>query len=171
MTGEAFFDVAKNKEKPFMVASKNVYVEALGTSFKIRSYDFEPGIKIMLVEGKVKVEDKANQLNTAVLLPGEQMNIYAATGKMLKQEFDLTNELNWKENKLIFKDASLEQIASQLEYWYGLKVNLNILSHQKVRFNGEFLNKDIDKVLSAITYVNKLNYSINNKEIYISSLK
>ena len=112
LTGEAFFDVAKNKEKPF---------------------------------------------------------INAVSANIVKSRFNISAENNWKEDKLIFRDASLPEIAQQLEYWYGLKVNLEIANAKKVRFNGEFFNTDINKVLAAITYVNKLTYSLNNKEITIIS--
>ena len=90
---------------------------------------------------------------------------------MNKEKFDLGREMDWKVDKLVFKDASLSQIAAQLEYWYGLKVNLAITAPRKISFNGEFINKDLDKVLTAITYVNKLNYSLDNKQITISSMK
>jgi len=142
----------------------------LGTSFKVSSYDFNPAMRVSLVEGKVKVESKANDTHNAeVLLPGEEVNIHSLAEKMIKEKFDISRELNWKEDKLIFKDASLQEIAAQLEYWYGLKVNFKISAPRKIRFNGEFINKDIDKVLAAITYVNKLNYSLDNKQITISS--
>ncbi len=170
LTGEAFFDVAKNKEKPFIVSSKNISVKALGTSFKVRSYDFDTAMRVALLEGKVDVKSFANDHHfSQLLLPGEEAGINAVSANIVKSRFNISAENNWKEDKLIFRDASLPEIAQQLEYWYGLKVNLEIANAKKVRFNGEFFNTDINKVLAAITYVNKLTYSLNNKEITIIS--
>lgn len=172
LTGEAFFDVAKNKNKPFIVSSKNIAVEALGTSFKVRSYDFDPAMRVALVEGKVRIENTTkDKRSTETLLPGEQVRIHSPSGKMNKEKFDIGREMDWKENKLVFKDASLSQIAAQLEYWYGLKVNLAISAPRKISFNGEFINGDLDRVLTAITYVNKLNYTVEHKQITITSVK
>lgn len=170
LKGEAFFDVAKNKDKPFIVSSKNVAIQAVGTSFKVRSYDFDTAMRVALVEGKVKVESKTDDAsNSEVLLPGEELKIQFSAESMTKENFDISREINWKDDKLIFRDASLQQIAEQLEYWYGLKVNLHISASRKIRFNGEFINKDIHKVLATITYVTKLSYSLNNEEITITS--
>ena len=170
LTGEAFFDVAKNKEKPFIVSSKNISVKALGTSFKVRYYDFDTAMRVALLEGKVDVKSYVNNNHyTQLLLPGEEVSINAVSANMFKSRFDIALERDWKEDRLIFRDASLTEIAQQLEYWYGLKVNLVTTNTKKIRFNGEFFNKDIEKVLDAITYVNKLSYSLNNKEITIIS--
>lgn len=173
LSGEAFFEVAKNKSDPFEVSCGKVSVRALGTSFKVRSYSFDSSMRVALVEGSVKVDSRnTSQKSSQILLPGEEvnLNVNAASAELVKKKFDIDREWGWKEDRLIFKDASLQQIAAELEYWYGIKVNLKIRAPRHIHFNGEFVNKDIDKVLSAITFVNKLSYTLDNKEITITSL-
>lgn len=171
LKGEALFDVAHNKQKPFIVAAGNLKVQALGTSFKVRQYDFDKQLKVSLLEGKVRVSQqlKDESKMEVILHPGEAVYLNTDSPELRKQSFDLNAETNWKEGKLIFKDASVAQIATQLEYWYGVKIVPPSNIKKSVRFNGEFINKKPEEVLAAIAYVTHLKYEVKNNTIMLTN--
>lgn len=114
ITGEAYLEVAKDKTKPFIVdIDGKSSVEVLGTSFNISSYPEEP-IKTTLVEGSIKMNNK-------MLQPGEQA-IVSESKLEINREVDISQVLAWKNGYFSFQDASLQQIAGQLERWYDIEV-------------------------------------------------
>jgi transmembrane sensor len=121
LQGEAFFEVAENKEKPFRVTVLNeqfkpVMVEVLGTQFNVNSYGDESFIKTTLVEGSVKVirDEKA-----IVLQPGEQAQI---NQDLKVVNADIRKEIGWKDGLFVFKDATIQTIGAQVARWYDLDI-------------------------------------------------
>lgn len=169
LEGEALFEVAPNKKKPFLVRAEQTTVAALGTVFKVRAYAFEPGLQALLLEGKIKLSSAANPAAASFLLPGMQYSAERKTGTVSLLNFDQEQEAAWRKGRLIFRNASLEQIRETLQYWYGMEVILKKNSHKPVRFNGEFDNKELKEVMTAIAYVNNLSYTINENQLTIIS--
>lgn len=115
ITGEAYFEVAKDAERPFEVQAGNMKVEVLGTHFNINAYAGEPAIKTTLLEGAVRVRE-------AVLKPGEQA-ILAATGKFqVEDDVEIDEVMAWKNGFFQFNDADMPTVMRQLENWYDVTV-------------------------------------------------
>ncbi len=119
--GEVYFEVMKNKEKPFIIdVDRRSSVEVLGTSFNINSYADETTIKTTLIEGKlrVKIGEKGSLLNS-----GQQAEI-AQNGNSVKiiEDVDIDQALAWKNGIFNLQDVDLREFARQLERWYDIKV-------------------------------------------------
>lgn len=118
LTGEAYFEVAKNTTKPFRVKTSRQEVEVLGTHFNINAYTDETTINTTLLEGKVKVTDAGEK--SVVIIPGQQ----ARLGKQLTVTDDIdTDEIvAWKEGLFSFKGADIQTIMRQVARWYDVEV-------------------------------------------------
>jgi ferric-dicitrate binding protein FerR (iron transport regulator) len=122
VTGEAYFEVAKNAVMPFRVNVDNrAEVEVLGTHFNINAYHDEAAINTTLMEGKVKVS--ANHLPGAVLQPGQQASLAAAGALQVLNEVDTAQIIAWKEGWFQFHMATLPDVMRQLSRWYDVEVS------------------------------------------------
>lgn len=126
LDGQAFFDVAKNREKPFIVHTEDMSVEALGTAFELFSYNMENKMEAILLNGKIKVsvENKeTNQMKEYFVSPDEKILVDRQTGKISKQIVDADKYTAWRKQKMLsFENEKLSMIIPRLEQWYGRKV-------------------------------------------------
>lgn len=120
LTGEAYFEVAKNKEMPFKVKSSGQTVEVLGTHFNINSYSNEVSIKTTLLEGSVKIAAAGTY---TLLKPGQQSSFNASAYKPVKvsDNVDLAEVMAWKNGKFLFAGADIQTVMRQLERWYDVE--------------------------------------------------
>jgi transmembrane sensor len=136
VTGEVYFEVAKDASKPFRVAVNGVAeIEVLGTHFNINAYDNEAAIKTTLLEGAVKVSAALrsagpdNQSLSVVLKPGQQAQLAQAEGASLSRQqikvvddVDVSGVVAWKDGLFNFEDMPLSEVMKQLERWYDIDV-------------------------------------------------
>lgn len=119
ITGEAYFEVARDVKKPFIVSTHDgTEVEVLGTQFNINSYDNEESINTTLLEGSVRVTNKHRKI---VLTPGQQAQSSNA-GLTLKKNVNVAQVMAWKNGQFDFNNASLREVMRQLERWYNIEV-------------------------------------------------
>lgn len=147
LTGEAYFEVVKNKQQPFYVNAKGIEVEVLGTHFNVNAYADEPFIKTTLVEGSVKVSRKDNSV---LVSPGEQaMAANSETGiKVLK--VDVQQVLAWQQGFFEFTNISLPEIMRQISRWYNIDIKLEDGKYNE-RFGGRISkNLNLEKVLELL---------------------
>ncbi len=148
VTGEVYFDVAKNKQKPFIVdVDGKAGIEVLGTSFNINSYKDEEDIKTTLLEGSVKVSNSNKQ---AILKPGEQASIGNTAGIIVKSDADLTQILAWKNGIFDFTGADLKAVMRQLERWYDIKVHYKGSVSNEVFKGKMYRNVNLSDVLETL---------------------
>jgi ferric-dicitrate binding protein FerR (iron transport regulator) len=148
VTGEAYFEVAHDKTKPFIVDIPSTTgepggssIEVLGTQFNINAYDNEQSIKTTLLEGSVKIVKRqtANgKENPVILKPGQQAVLHDAQ-LTIHDHADIDKALAWKNGFFNFEDASLQEVMRQLERWYNIEVvyEKNI---PDIRFGGKMSN-------------------------------
>lgn len=157
LTGEAYFEVAKEKSHPFRVISKNQTVEVLGTHFNINAYADDKAIKTTLLEGSVKVN---NQAFTKTLKPNEQAftNNYGL-GTIAILQVDTDDETAWKNGEFRFNNAGLKDILHQLDRWYDLKIDYNNIPAK--RFNGMVPRKaKLSEVLNMLELTGNISFEI-----------
>ncbi|MGE7776269.1 FecR family protein [Chitinophaga sp. NPDC101104] len=119
MTGEAYFEVAKDAKHPFFVSiGDGTDVQALGTAFNIHAYEDEPHIQATLLEGSVRVR---NATGSRVLVPGQQARIVQG-GAMTVLQPDLEQVTAWKSGVFLFQGAPLRDVMRQLARWYDIDV-------------------------------------------------
>ncbi len=170
LVGEAFFEVAENKDKPFIVSSAGVDTQALGTSFNVKAYEEDEHVQVVLASGKVKVKQSQEKSSEEVFLsPGEELRVEKQTYIMSRQPADLYQTLAWKDNILVFNQAPAEQVFATLERWYGV----TIVFPEKMRddswwFTGEYKNENLENVLLSMSYIKDFNYQINQESVLIT---
>lgn len=124
LTGEAFFEVAKDSNRPFKVITENSITTALGTSFNVKSQKLDNSIAVSLLSGKVSVENLIDSnIEKVIIEPGQQAIINGRQPILIKP-FDL-DVLSWKEGVLVFKKDSHLEVFEKLESWYGVKFQIN----------------------------------------------
>ncbi|MEL1239523.1 FecR family protein [Flavobacterium flavipallidum] len=163
LEGEAYFEVSKNKSKPFIVKCGNQMVEVLGTHFNIHNYNDEKFVKTTLLEGSVAVSHGNERV---VLKPGQQSNVSGTLGKIQVKEVDTDLAVAWKNGRFKFDNADLKTVMKQLERWYGIKVEYrgNV---SDVRFNGgTFMNKNLSEVLKVLELSN-IKFKVEGKTIIV----
>lgn len=163
LDGEAYFEVAKNKNKPFIVKSGDQDIEVLGTHFNLHAYDNESVVKTTLLEGSVAVNYKNQK---AILKPGQQSNVSDKFNKITIKQVDTEAAIAWKNGRFKFDNADLKTIMRQLERWYGIKVEYRG-DVSDVRFNGgTFMNKNLSEVLKVLELSN-IKFKVEGKTIIL----
>lgn len=117
LSGEAYFDVAPDKNRPFRVESRDQEVEVLGTEFNVSAYPDEAYTKTTLVEGVVQLGSPGTKLT---LRPGEQGTV--ATGEIRVEAIDVAAFVGWRSGEFIFDGIALQDAMKQLARWYDLEV-------------------------------------------------
>ncbi|GJM27437.1 MAG: anti-sigma factor [Cyclobacteriaceae bacterium] len=167
LRGEAFFDVVEDKSRPFIVKTRDIYAQVLGTSFNIRSYQDEENSEVALISGRVKVNDFLG--NEILLEPSEKVVFSYKNEELYKSKFNVHMVTGWLENILIFEKSSIEQIAVKLERWYGVKIDFDLSSPIKGSYSGEFKDEPLNVVLDGIGYASEFEYLINGNHVTIKN--
>lgn len=166
LTGEAFFEVAKDSSRPFQVKSEFLLTTALGTSFNIKAYPNQP-IAISLISGRVQVEDKANSENLVLLNPGEDIQADSSTKNWQKGSFNPDEILAWMNKVLIFKNTPFPDAVRQLENWFGVQVTLAGKIPNELKVSGKFEDETLQNILEGLSYGTEFTYKIEGKKVNI----
>lgn len=165
MSGEVYFEVAKNAKMPFKVISQGQEVEVLGTHFNVMAYQNEKAIKTTLLEGSVKV---SRNERSAILQPGQQAKVGINNNVFRTlSDVNLEEELAWKNGFFQFNDASLEQVMRQIERWYDVEVEY-IGKIPDEHFTGKLQrNTNLSNVLKILS-MSEVEFKIEGKRIIIT---
>ncbi|WP_293954398.1 MULTISPECIES: FecR domain-containing protein [unclassified Sphingobacterium] len=147
LQGEAFFEVAKRKDQPFIVHTKNQQVQVLGTQFNINAYPTSTQIKTTLLEGSVQVKEliKGQKVN---LLPGNQ-SVNTGT-QLIKQSVNVQQEIAWVYGKFNFDGKSLRQVMDELSQWYAVDVVYKGDVPDVSFFGGTFRTSKLSTILKLL---------------------
>ena len=191
LEGEAFFDVVKDKTRPFIIHTKTIDIRVLGTAFNVRAYESEKNTETALFRGTVEVTLHNNPDKKIVLKPNEKLmvnnnNLFttsSASGtetrkaaelriKVGKVHFEAKDSTAWEtlwiKNKLVFDEESLEEVAQKIERWYDVKVVINANDDVKqTSFSAIFDNENLQQVMEALSISGNLTYAINKNIVTI----
>ncbi|WP_420400797.1 FecR family protein [Flagellimonas sp.] len=168
LNGEAYFDVAKDKERPFIVNAENLDIEVLGTQFNVSAYKSDGEIATTLVEGSVSVYENSNPDTKVLLSPSYQASFVKENGSITKNKVDTRIYTGWMENLLIIDNLSFAQILDKLERSHNVSIINNATHLEGEIFNGEFENESINSILGTIASSTPFTYTIENNVITIS---
>lgn len=165
LKGEAFFDVAKDSEHPFIVKVGPMHVKVLGTRFNINAYRTDGIYETTLTEGKVEV---SNQMTTkrVVLSPNQQAQL--KDGQLSVREVDASLYTSWINGKFYFEKEFLSEITAQLERWYDIHFFFTREALKQEKFTGVIL-KDytIEQILTIIEKTTNVKFSVNGKTVVV----
>lgn len=172
LSGEAFFDVHKNPEVPFVVKSGNVAVSVLGTRFNFKAFDQENKVEVVLEEGKIN-------LKTSNDLPGQEVMMNPGERAVYDKTENLTHITNgkidkyiaWHSGRLVFDDTPLPEVAAQLDRWYGIEVVLEGPQIENYKITTTFENESLNQVLDLLELSSPIEVKYENAKIDKVSMK
>jgi ferric-dicitrate binding protein FerR (iron transport regulator) len=195
LIGEAFFDVTKNAEKPFVIHTQRMDIKVLGTAFNVRCYPNDKKTETSLIRGKIEVTLKDRPKEKIYLSPNEKLTLLNGnivtpelpSSKRAKHSVELIEplvtighitrkltdsatiiETSWIENKLEFRGETFEEVASKMERWYGVKINIEDYRLKQEHLTGSFETETVEQALAALQYTTKFNFSTNKNTITIT---
>ncbi len=163
LTGEAYFEVSKNKVQAFVVSSKNQDVTVLGTHFNVNTYEDEANTKTTLLEGSVKVSSSQGE---ALLKPNEQ-SILTAKGRIEVQDVDPADAVAWKNGEFMFSSEDIPTIMRKIARWYNVEVEYKG-DVTKKRFTGTVSRyANVSEVLQTLELTKGIKFKIEERKIIV----
>lgn len=188
LTGEGYFDVVKNPDKPFIIHAGKVDIKVLGTLFNVKSYPGEKSTEASLIHGSIEVMIKDRPQEKIILKPNEKIIVSNEPGQettgalkpaagnepivaishLSYEPNDSTIiETSWVENRLIFQNEPFKDLAVKLERWFGVSVQFENEQVQQLRFRGSFTHETIHQALAALKITGGFNYKIDDNKVII----
>jgi ferric-dicitrate binding protein FerR (iron transport regulator) len=192
LTGEAFFDVAKDPKRPFVIHANSIDIKVLGTVFNLRSYAGESTTETALLHGKIEVTLHNQPDNKIILKPNEKLivsnaitndnskNAEAAKEDELIETPMLTlskiryaskdslpTEAFWVQNKLAFDNETFEKVASKIERWYNVEIVIRNEQVKERHYTGYFEGNTLEDVMEALHISGGINYKIRPGKVIV----
>lgn len=186
LEGEAYFDVVKDKTRPFIVHTKTADIKVLGTAFNVKAYADDSNLETTLLRGAVEINIKGDSEQKIRLKPNEKIIIkspgQAQTTKLTDlaepkillinikrsvQDSSMVKETQWVANRLVFEQEKLADIVSVLERWYNVKIDNQVPASLDIKISGTFEHKSIAEIMDSIHAVTGLNYKMQNNTLTI----
>ena len=178
LSGEAFFEVKRDPDKPFVVISDDVNTEVLGTSFNVRAFPDE-NIVVTVSSGKVNVftgkrdfsvqkTADSQRVTNVVLTAGQQATYHISRQYLSHGVVSLGRHIGWKDGILRFDETPLGEVAEILQRWYDVEIGFESDHLSSCKVTSTFRSETIEDVLEELKFIFKLNYTIDNQKIAIS---
>lgn len=189
LIGEAYFDVARNEGKPFIIHTRQMDIKVLGTVFNVKAYPEDDNSETSLIHGTVEVIMRHSSGERIILKPNDKLTINHSLNKSDKGEkatdvnmVSVTKigsisylpsdstiiETSWVDNRLIFRDKSFAELSVAMERKYGVTFLFEHESIKQQMFNGNLKNESIEQALKALQLANKFSYQLMKDTIIIS---
>jgi ferric-dicitrate binding protein FerR (iron transport regulator) len=173
LDGEAYFEVAKDDDKPFIVRLKQQNITVRGTGFNVEAYHDELYNIVTLLEGSVSLESLDNnglKINNITLEPNQKSYFDHTTGKVSVIQVDASLSNTWMQGEYRFKDEPLMLIVKRLENYYDVNIHLDDERLKNIRYTGTFsLKQNIHEVLRVINHEKQFRFRQTGNEIHISN--
>ncbi|WP_164108713.1 MULTISPECIES: FecR domain-containing protein [Sphingobacterium] len=170
ITGEAYFEVAKREEQPFIVQTRKQTIKVLGTHFNVNAYPERGGVQTSLLEGRVAVTAGGRQI---FLRPGE-MSVWDENkgGLNVEKIVGMENLLAWKEGMFSFDNNTITEIMQTLSRWYDIDIAFEKADYSDCVFDGMVPKKEnIEQVLKILSVSQQLHFDIKGRKVIVSRLK
>ncbi len=167
LVGEAYFEVAKDSNRPFKVRTGSITTKALGTSFNIRAYENED-MAISLLTGLVSVDLNMDQPEKVNLFPGEALNISLDRQQFHKQGFKEEKLMAWTKKTILFDHAPIAEITRVLENWYGVRIEFTNRPNKDLEVSGLFRDQTLENVLEGLSYSARFEFDIKQDQVTIT---
>ncbi len=164
LSGEAYFEVAKDKSRPFVVQTEKGFVKVLGTHFDLNAYSDDLVTSVTLIEGLVDMGKSG--YDSILVHPGEFASINEK-GNLLHGRANIDQVMSWRNNAFWFRNATYEEIMKQLERWYDIKISFK--NHSGQRFSG-ILPRDrpLGELLTIMEKEGHVHFELDGRHLLIS---
>ncbi len=169
LDGEAYFDVQKNKDLPFIVSTNTMSIEVLGTRFNVSSYSNDKESFVALEEGSVSIKpsfETDTRLKSALLKPGEKAFVRNHTFEI--QKTNIKKDVAWNQGTLLFENDRFENIIKKLERHYNMTIENQSDVLNNIRYTGTFTSESLTEVLQTFKELSDFDYEVLNEKIIIS---
>jgi transmembrane sensor len=188
LSGEAFFDVAKNERVPFIIHTGNITITVMGTAFNVRAYPREKTVETALIRGLVEITTAKDPDRKIILKPNEKIIVPADNSpeednrqtvaanspsslysivKLRKDSTQAIPETVWMESKLEFDNEPFEELAPKLENWFNIKIHFRNEGIKKRRFSAIIEKETLTETLDAMRISGHFSYQIKDNELWI----
>jgi transmembrane sensor len=198
LEGEAYFDVAKNTQLPFVVHASSIDIKVLGTSFAVKSYPQDKTIEATLLQGMIEVSRKDNPNTPRIILkpndklvfskffathnrianspsgPGAHISVSPDIAiNSIRQGIPDSNKVEtaWLYNRLVFEGDSFRELADKMERWYNVKIDFRDTLLNSYHFGGIFEKETVEEAFRELQLTRDFNYKINGNEIELYAKK
>jgi len=193
LTGEAFFEVEKNKNLPFVVKTSEINVIAIGTKFNVKAYTEDEIIETTLIEGSVKLESSSVNLADNLILKPNEKAVFTKKNRSVElfgqaKEEDIARSdsrpkmeiikaidpvpiVSWKDKRWVIKNEKLGQLAIKLERRFGVNIIFDDEVLKEFSFGGTLEDENIEQILKVISYSSPIDYVIQDNTVYIMANK
>lgn len=165
LTGEAYFEVAKNKLKPFKVFANNTVVQVLGTHFNVHAYNDEEAVKTTLLEGSVKIYQDGH---SKTILPGQQAYIKRNSSKIKIQPIDVNESVAWKNDLFIFDKEDMESVMKKIARWYDVEVEYKDEIPQTHISGSISRRNNLSQILNMLELTGGVHFRIDGRKITVT---
>lgn len=192
LEGEAYFDIVKDKNRPFIVKTSAINIRVLGTAFNVKSYKHDPTVETTLVRGLIEVQNNNEPNGSKIILRPNEKLVYnktdASTSNQVLDSSTKDNkvaqlisistiskfipdsareETSWVYGRLVFDGDSFSELTEKMERWYNKKITIKNKRLEKYRFGGVFENESVEEALKALQLITMFKYTIYENEIII----
>ena len=165
LSGEAFFDVAKNPDCPFRVIANGLQIEVVGTSFNVNTYK-KGVVETSLLTGQIKISG-GSLPQEYILTPGEKATYSSINNALKITQADVHVETGWCDDYLIFDSEPLIDVIEEIERWYGVEIELRCPQIGQDLLSGSFRHENIQNVIHSLSLQYKFKYEIHKDKITI----
>lgn len=188
LEGEAYFDVTRNKNRPFIITTDKISVKVLGTTFNVKAYPDEAKAEATLISGQIELTVNDRPKEKILMEPNEKVAVVdhpvaevagggsedkrltLTIGNLSKVQVDdqeYIEETLWMKNKLMVKDETLEEIVPKLERWYNVDITLRDPRIRSYRYTATITEKNIAEVLEAMQLIKSFHFKIDSNDVVI----
>jgi ferric-dicitrate binding protein FerR (iron transport regulator) len=170
LSGEAYFQVTSNAQKPFVVNTAGISIKVLGTTFNVKSYDEDERVETTLVEGKVSIEKvtKDHPAHEIIeLLPDQKATFSKESREIILEQVTPESEAAWIRGSLVFEDEPFSEIIKDLERLYGVKIIVKDKAALQCTFNIRLEGESLEEVLKLFSLSEEVKYRIEDRQAWI----
>lgn len=181
LSGEAFFDVQKDADHPFLIHTGSLDIKVLGTAFNVRSYQDEGSSEATLIRGAIEVTLNNSPERKILLKPNERIvvrnkpepdsaqgTVYRMDKVDTRDDGNASLETVWKKNSLSFKNETLEEVAGRIGHWFNVKVDIEDEELKTVTYSCDFKDESLKEVMEALHLTGKFQYRISGDSVVIA---
>ena len=194
LSGEAFFDVAKDKDRPFIIHTSKIAIKVLGTAFNVKAYPLDRVTETTLMGGSIELTINSKPYQKIILKPKEKFALIDETGdslraqparaaatnrrnpeKLVVQEIvpveledkEYVKEVSWVDDNFVFQNETLEELAPKMERWFNVHIQVDDARVGNFHYSGIFHKETIDQALTALQLIRPFNFKITDNHVFI----
>lgn len=160
LTGQAFFQIARNEKMPLTVTCNELKVKVLGTKFDVSAYPEDRNISVVLESGSVELLQAKGQSFIHMLNPGEKAEFNTESRELSVRKVDCSNYTSWKDGLLIFKNEPMVDVFKKLERRYNIDIEVKNNKVNQLIFNATIVNESVEEIFDLMKFSCAINYKI-----------